>query len=146
MSYPSPACGLHTANGHKPRVAVVDGNPASARVTALLVEQFGCDVVKAASGEAALALLNRIDPVDLMLIDLAIPDMDGVVAALLIREIGGHRDLPIVPVTSPRDDLNSARSRAVGFSGAVMKPYSPRQLYAVIDAALTHMPAALADA
>lgn len=135
---PSPilAIALHTANGHKPRVAVVDGNPASAKVVALLVERFGCAALKATGGEAALALLRRTDDVDLVLIDLAISDMDGIAAAVLIRETARHRDMPIVPLATSRDDLRSMRGRAAGFAGAVLKPYSPRQLHAAMKAAL----------
>jgi CheY-like chemotaxis protein len=139
--------GLHTADGRRPRVAVVDGNPANAMVTSILVEQFGCAALKAPTGEAALALLRREDKVDLVLIDLATPDMDGIVVALLMRAMGRRGAMPILPLASSRDDVIAPRSRAAGFSGAVMKPYSPRELYAAMAQALARAPvAALYDA
>jgi CheY-like chemotaxis protein len=134
--------GLHTADGRKPRVAVVDGNAANAMVTALLAEQFGCLVLKAPTGEAALALIRREEPVDLVLIDLAIPDMDGIVAALLIRAMGKCGAMPIVPLACRREDIFQPRSRAAGFSGGVLKPYSPRELYTAMEAALARAPVA----
>ena len=97
--------GLHTTDGRKPRVAIVDGNASNAMVTSMLVEQFGCAVLKAATGEAALALLRRDEHVDLVLIDLAIPDMDGIVAALLIRAMGKPGTMPIVPLASRREEV-----------------------------------------
>src|SRR5688572_333456 len=92
--------GLHMPDGRQPRVAVVDGNSANAMVTAMLATQFGCTVVKAPTGEAALALLRREEPVDLVLIDLAMPDMDGIVAALLIRAMGKCGAMPIVALAA----------------------------------------------
>ena len=134
--------GLHTPDGRQPRVAVVDGNPANATVTAILVEQFGCKAIKAPSGEAALALIRRADGVDLVLIDLAIPDMDGIVAALLIRAMGRSGTMPIVPLACRREEIFQPRSRAAGFSGGVLKPYSPRELYAAMEQALARTPLA----
>lgn len=147
MSFETIPHGLHMPDGRQPRVAVIDGNPANAMVTAMLATQFGCVVLKAPSGEAALALLRREEPVDLVLIDLAIPDMDGIVAALLIRAMGKCGAMPIVPLAVRREDIFQPRSRAAGFSGGILKPYSPRELYAAMESALARAPvAALYDA
>jgi CheY-like chemotaxis protein len=142
---PSETCqyGLHTADGRRPRVAIVDSNPANAMVTSLLVDQFGCDVLKASTGEAALALVRREGSVDLVLIDLSIGDMDGIVIALLMRAMGERGAMPIVPLASCRDEVVTPRCRAAGFNGALIKPFSPRELYAVMAAALARAPAAV---
>jgi CheY-like chemotaxis protein len=136
---PSETChyGLHTSDGRRPRVAIVDSNAANVLVTSLLVEQFGCDVLKAQTGEAALALLRRADHVDLVLIDLSIPDMDGIVIALLMRAMGARGAMPIVSLASNRKELANPRCRAAGFTGALVKPFSPRELFAVMETALT---------
>lgn len=131
---------LTTADGRRPRVAVVDGNVATATITTLLVEQFGCAPVCARSGEAALALV-RSEPVDLVLIDLQMPDMDGIVAATLIRALGSRGAMPIVPFAISRNEIAGPRGRAAGFAGAVLKPYSPRELHAAMLSALTRKPA-----
>jgi CheY-like chemotaxis protein len=142
---PSESChyGLRTVEGRRPRVAIVGGNSATAMITALLVEQYGCDALKAQTGEAALALLRHEDRVDLVLIDLAITDMDGIVVALLMRAMGSRGAMPIVPLTSNRDDVTNPRSRAAGFTGSLIKPFSPRELYDVMATALAHAPAAI---
>ena len=132
--------GFHAAHGRPPRVAIVDGNAANSMVTSLLVEQFGCTALKATTGEAALALLRSGDDVDLVLIDLSMPDMDGIVVALLIREMHNHGAMPIIPLASSREELTASRSRAAGFSGGLTKPYSPRELHAAIEAALSRAP------
>jgi two-component system chemotaxis response regulator CheY len=136
----SVAAYLTTPDGRRPRVAVVDGNHATAMITILLVEQFGCAPVPAPSGEAALALIRGGEAVDLVLIDLDIPDMDGIVAATLIRAMGERGAMPIVPLAHARGEVTGPRGRAAGFTGAVLKPYSPRELHAAMQTALTRSP------
>jgi CheY-like chemotaxis protein len=131
-----------TVNGHRPRVAVVGGSPASAMIATILVEQFGCEPLPAPGGEAVLALLRRDPAVDLILLDLAIPDMDGIVAAQLIRTLGARTALPIIAVTDDRSRLATQHARAAGFNGAVVKPYSPRELHAAMETAFARSAAA----
>lgn len=131
---PEPA--LTTADGRQPRVAVVDSNRASALITTILVEQFGCIPMAVESGEDALALL-RVEPtVDLVIMDLTIPDMDGIVAAMLIRTLGPHGEMPIVPLVGKGTDLTGPRGRAAGFAAPLVKPYSPRELHTAVKTAL----------
>jgi len=127
-------------NGHRPRVAIVGGSPAGTTVASVLVERFGAEPVPAAGGEAILALLRRDAAIDVILIDLSVPDMDGIVAVQLIRTLGDRGDLPIVALTDDRAQLSAPRTRGVGFAGCVMKPYSPRELYLALDAALSRTP------
>jgi DNA-binding response OmpR family regulator len=128
-------------NGHRPRVAIVGGSPASATIATILIQQFGCDALRAAGGEAALALLRADPAIDLIVLDLNIPDMDGIVAAQLIRALGARATLPILAVTDDKSRLAAPRARGAGFSGAVIKPYSPRELYAAMEAAFARTPA-----
>ncbi len=133
-----------TVNGRRPRVAIVGGSSPSAMIATVLVGQFGCETLIAASGEAALALLRNDPAIDLILLDLAVPDMDGIVAAQLFRTLGARGTLPIVAVTDDRDRLTTQHARAAGFSGAVVKPYSPRELHAAMETALARASAAAA--
>jgi CheY-like chemotaxis protein len=67
--------------------------------------------------------------------DMLVPDMDGFVAVQLIRALGARGALPILALTDDRAAL-TAQARAAGFAGTVVKPYSPRELYAAMHAAL----------
>ena len=127
--------GLTTPDGRRPRVAVVCGNVANATIAIMLCEQFGCAPYAAATGEAALALLRK-DMVDLVMLDCAIPDMDAVAAAQLIRALGARGSMPLIALADKAADLATPRSRAAGFAGTVVKPYSPRELYGAIQSAL----------
>ncbi len=132
----SASTGLTTAKGQRPRVAIVGGTPSAAMVAAVLCQQFGCSTISTPTGESVLALLRRDTPVDLVVIDLSVADMDGIVAVQLIRAMGARGALPVVALAGDRSEVANNRARAAGFSGAVVKPYSPRELYAAMQAAL----------
>jgi CheY-like chemotaxis protein len=128
---------LTTGSGGQPRVVLVGGTPTGSMVAAVLVEQFGCMPVTTPTGESVLALLRRNEQVDLVIIDLSVPDMDGIVAVQLIRALGTRGTLPVVALTDDRADVAAPRARAAGFASTVLKPYSPRELYGAMHAALT---------
>jgi CheY-like chemotaxis protein len=125
---------LRTADGRPPRIALVDGNRASAMVLTVLTEAFGCWPLAVTNAEAALALVRRDALIDLVVIDLGLPDMDGVVAAQLIHALG--RDLPILGLAPRRSRPRPAKERAAGLSAVLAKPYSPGELYNAMVAAL----------
>lgn len=128
--------GLMTADGRRPRVAVVGGSHSASMVAVSLCEQFGCAPLAADTGEAVLAMLRSEHEVDLIVFDLAIPDMDGIVAAQLIRALGRKGSAPMIALTSDELPAASQRGRAAGFTAAVKKPYSPRELYGAMQSAL----------
>lgn len=130
------APGLTTSDGRRPRVAIVGGTPSGGMVATVLCDQFGCVPLIARTGEAILALLRRDIPLDLVIVDLSVPDMDGIVAVQLIRALGARGGLPIVALAESRNDVTSTRARAAEFSAWVVKPYSPRELHAAMTQAL----------
>ena len=131
-----PPFGLTTANGRPPRIAVLDGNALTAKLTVLLIAQFGGNIVRAATAEELLALVDGEAAIDLVVMELAAPEGDGMAAAQLIRALAAHRATPVVALVGRRDDGASQRPAAAGFAATVLKPYSPRELYGAIHAAL----------
>jgi CheY-like chemotaxis protein len=128
--------GLTTADGRRPRVAIVGGTPAGAMVAGVLIQQFGCSPINSATAAAVLALVSRDDPVDLVVIDLALPDMDAILAVELSRAVGARGAMPVVALIDNRAQMTAPRARAAGFAAAVVKPYSPRELYGAMHVAL----------
>lgn len=126
--------GLTTSDGRRPRVAIVGGTPSGAMVATVLCDQFGCTPLNTRTGESVLALLRRDIPLDMVVMDLMVADMDGFVAVQLIRALGARGAMPIVALVD--DPAATTRARAAGFAGTVLKPYSPRELYAAMHAAL----------
>ena len=102
----------------------------------MLAEQFGCQVHTERSAEAGLARLRQERRVDLVAIDFAVSDVDPFVAAQLIRMDGKHDALPIIAIADASDPNLVQSRRPVCFSRTLTRPYSPRELYAVLATAL----------
>ncbi|MHC1751703.1 HD domain-containing phosphohydrolase [Humidesulfovibrio sp.] len=112
-------------NGRE-RILVVDDELINRKVLEGMLKSFGLDCVTAESGPAALALL---DPsIDLVLLDIMMPGMDGFAVARAIRAMPAYADLPIVMVTalSAREDRLTAVQ--AGANDFVAKPIDSTEL------------------
>ncbi|MGX6648426.1 PAS domain-containing protein [Maricaulaceae bacterium MS644] len=110
------------------RVLVVEDHPVNRAVTAELVTQAGHGCETAETGEAALAAL-RARPVDVVLMDLHMPGMDGKETLARIRggEAGAH-DLPIYIVSADATPDAFEETRALGANGFFVKPIDAENL------------------
>jgi CheY-like chemotaxis protein len=112
-------------------VLLVDDDSAVREVTAGLLQDLGYRVVEAGSGGAALDVLDRLAEIDLLLVDFAMPGMNG---AEVAREVHARRpDLPILFVTGYADTEALA---AAGDDGILRKPFVERDLAAKLRSAL----------
>lgn len=113
------------------KVLVVDDDSSVREVTAGLLAELGYGVIEAGSGGAALELLDREPNIDLVLLDFAMPGMNG---AEVAREARARRPgLPILFVTGYAD---TDALQATGEDGILRKPYVERELAAKLRAAL----------
>jgi PAS domain S-box-containing protein len=109
----------------KPRVLAVDDTPANL-VALQAVLQSDAELLLAQSGAEAIALLQASNDVDVILMDLQMPQMDGFEAAKRIKQIQGCEDIPIVFITAVfTEDPFVKRGYAVGGVDYFTKPYDP---------------------
>ena len=115
------------------RVLLAEDNPVNRRVASRLLEKRGHTVLSAVNGAEALSLLNH-EQIDLILMDVQMPVMDGLqtTAAIRRKEEGSGRRLPIVAMTAYAMDGDRERCLAAGMDGYVAKPVQPEELYRVI--------------
>jgi two-component system sensor histidine kinase/response regulator len=114
-------------------VLLVEDNATNRRVAELFLERAGCDVVMAADGGEALAAL-RDRRVDLVLMDVHMPVMDGLEATRRIREsIPGGSRIPIVGLTASALQEQVAACRAAGMDDVIAKPIERERLEAVLE-------------
>jgi two-component system torCAD operon response regulator TorR len=106
------------------RVLVVDDDPVTCATLAGYFEQAGYRVAEAHDGAGARLALGR-GPVDLVLLDVGLPDEDGF---SLIREIRRRSDLPVIFVTSRDQDLDRILGLELGADDYVVKPFNAREL------------------
>jgi CheY-like chemotaxis protein len=112
-----------TASSARPLVLVVDDEPVNRLVLTRMAEHFGAVCLEACNGAEALSLLAA-HPVDLVLLDIHMPQMTGIqVVEQLRASTGPNRDAPVVAVTGDTT-RNRGDYTALGFDGYANKPIS----------------------
>ncbi len=116
-------------------ILVVEDDRWSQRFMADLLRSRSYEVSTAATGEDALAALRTGD-IELMMLDIGLPDMDGVDLATEVRRSLKLLDLPIVAITGLDGDAHASRFRAAGIHAWLTKPVDIGQLTAVAESLL----------
>jgi CheY-like chemotaxis protein len=117
------------------RILLVEDNPINQMVARRMLEKKGYDVAVAENGKEALRALDG-QAFDAVLMDVQMPEMDGLEAAAAIRarEQGTDRRLPIIALTAHAMNGDRERCLAAGMDGYVTKPVtSPVLLKALAD-------------
>jgi CheY-like chemotaxis protein len=114
------------------KVLLVDDDVRNLFALASLLEDRGMEVVFGETGKEALSALERHPNIDIVLMDIMMPDMDGNETIAAIRRTPGLRDLPIVAVTAKAMEGDRERSLEVGASGYITKPVEPERLLSLI--------------
>jgi CheY-like chemotaxis protein len=114
-------------------VLLVEDNATNRRVAELFLERAGCEVVLAADGREALAVLAK-RRVDLVLMDVQMPVMDGLEATQRIRgEVPGGARLPVVGLTASALKEQVEACRAAGMDDVIAKPLERERLEAMLE-------------
>ena len=132
-------------NGASPVVMLVEDFQDTRQMMRRMLELQGCRVVEAANGQEAIELSQR-GGLDLVLMDLNMPVLDGFNATLRIREYETTRDVPVVAVTAYDSAEARAASRAVGCCDYVVKPLDLDHLAALLGRLLPSRAGAKTDA
>jgi len=114
------------------RVLVAEDNVVNQQVARALLVRRGHDVDVVTNGREAVAAL-RTRPYDVVLMDVQMPELDGLQATREARTIPGCEHLPIVAVTAHAFADDRAKFLAAGMSGVVTKPFKPHQLFAAVE-------------
>jgi signal transduction histidine kinase/ActR/RegA family two-component response regulator len=114
-------------------VLVVDDNPINLRVARALVEKLGFQVATASGGAEAVEKVRNTDYL-CVLMDVNMPDVDGLEATRLIRALPGVRSTtPVVALTAAAMPEELERTRTVGMNGYLQKPSSMEALNAILE-------------
>ena len=113
-------------------VLVVDDEPKIVQLAKDYLERAGFAVVSAADGRAALAAARASRP-DLVILDLGLPELDGLDVARSLRR---DSTVPIVMLTGRGDEADKIVGLEIGADDYVTKPFSPKELVARIRAVL----------
>ena len=110
------------------KVLIVEDVPANQDVLKLLLAPQGCLCLTADNGEQALEVLKN-HPVDIILMDLRMPGMDGIETTHVIRNTNtGYQDIPIIAVTADANSHTNAECMAAGANLFLTKPVMKTEL------------------
>jgi two-component system, OmpR family, catabolic regulation response regulator CreB len=116
----------------KPRVLIVEDEPAIADNIQYALETEGFDTLLLSSGMPVIDLLSR-ERIDLVILDIGLPDINGLELCKLIRK---RHSLPIIFLTARSDEVDRVVGLEIGGDDYVTKPFSPRELSARVKAIL----------
>lgn len=108
-------------------VLVVDDNRDVVEILSLLLSRYGLTVLRAFDGRECLEAI-RSRPVDLVILDVMMPEMDGLQVCAELKRTS--RSLPVILLTAKDDMATRAAAMALGVSDFVAKPVNNRDLLA----------------
>jgi two-component system KDP operon response regulator KdpE len=117
-----------------PLVLVIEDETPLRRYLRASLQSFGYQVEEAATGDEGRAMLLRVNP-DVVLLDLGLPDVDGLDLA---REIRGWSRVPIIVVSARGKEEDKIRALDVGADDYLTKPFGSGELLARVRVALRH--------
>src|SRR5262245_3143979 len=109
------------------RVLIVDDDPDIVRLVAYNLTQSGFEPVVANTGRQALQIVQDRPP-DLIILDLMLPDVDGMEVCRTLRSHDVSIQTPIIMLTARSEEIDRVIGFELGADDYVMKPFSPREL------------------
>ena len=118
----------------RPRILVVEDEPLAADIVCRYLARAGYDTAAEADGHVALARAASFRP-QLVVLDIMLPGLDGLEVLRLLRQDGGAR-VPIILLTARGEEGDRVRGLRLGADDYVVKPFSPTELVARVQAVL----------
>ena len=109
------------------KILVVDDEPDALDLVAFNLKQAGLEVVTADDGAAALRRAREVVP-DLILLDLMLPEVDGLEVCKQLRRDPATSSIPIIMLTAKAAEIDRVLGLELGADDYVTKPFSPREL------------------
>ncbi len=122
-------------NEAKPKgktILVVDDSPTVRKLISSKLEKSGHQVVCAVDGVEAMTTIETMVP-DLVLLDIAMPRMDGYQVCKLIRANEAAKDVPVVMISGKDGFFDKVRGRMAGTTGYITKPFGPETLMKALE-------------
>jgi len=109
------------------RILIVDDNPVNLKLATDVLEMEGYAVEKAVDAEQAQEMLKSATP-DLILMDIALPGMDGLTLTRKLKADERLKDVPVVAMTAFAMKGDEQKALAAGCDGYITKPIDTRKL------------------
>jgi HAMP domain-containing protein/signal transduction histidine kinase/CheY-like chemotaxis protein len=120
------------------KVLIVDDDIRNLFAMTSLLERHGMDVISAENGRDAIGVLRSTAGVDVVLMDIMLPGLDGYDTVRAIRRVAQYRDLPIIALTAKAMKGDQEKCIDAGASDYIAKPVDTLRLLAMLRLWLTH--------
>ena len=118
------------------KIAIIEDDQVINQMYRMKFEAAGFDVATASDGEAGVAIVKKFHP-DLILLDLQMPNMNGVEALSLIRALPSHKQTPVIVLTNLGEEEAPDGLRKLGVHSYIVKAdFTPRQVVEHVKHAL----------
>ena len=118
------------------KIAIIEDDQVINQMYRMKFEAAGFDVATASDGEAGVAIVKKFHP-DLILLDLQMPNMNGVEALSLIRTLPSHKQTPVIVLTKLGEEEAPDGLRKLGVHSYIVKAdFTPRQVVERVKHAL----------
>jgi putative two-component system response regulator len=107
-------------------ILAVDDDTMNLEMLEVMLSELGCRIIKVENGQKALQALETEPKIDVVLMDLEMPVMDGYEAIKRIKQSFSWRDIPVIVVTAGANEVT--RTLALGANDFIAKPYNPEEL------------------
>ncbi|WP_216831491.1 response regulator transcription factor [Alkalihalobacterium elongatum] len=114
------------------KILIVDDDKEIRKLISVYLENEGMQTKQAESAIVALKLLENID-FDLIILDIMMPEMDGIEACMQIRQ---ERNMPIIMLSAKSEDIDKIQGLASGADDYLSKPFNPLELIARVKSQL----------
>jgi CheY-like chemotaxis protein len=124
-------------------ILVIDDDPISLKLAAAVLGKHNYTVTARTSGREALEFIASGEPVELVISDIMMPEMDGFALLNKLRAAPSLRDVPVILCTSLNDNTSVATGIKLGVADYITKPINPETLLSKVQRALHNRQAAV---
>ena len=110
------------------KILVVEDDQDSRTALCLILDALGYKYLSASSGKEALELANKDKEIDLALVDIMMPEMDGYQVLAELRKIPELENIPVIMVTAKDADAEVLEGYKYGADYYITKPYTAKQI------------------
>jgi len=115
------------------KVLIVDDSELIHHMYRLVLHRYGCEFADAMNGREALELLDREEDVDLILLDINMPVMNGVQFMEKAGLLGISQRIPVIVISTEGKEEDTVLALKLGAKGYLKKPFNSGDLYALVE-------------
>ncbi len=121
----------------KNRLLIIEDNEQNLYLLTFILEKHGYEVIQAKDGLAGIEIAKKQN-LDLILLDIQLPNMDGYAVAREMKKIPEKKDVPIIAITSYAMAGDREKALEAGCTGYITKPINPDTIISSIEQFLSN--------